>query len=44
MKLPELLKQALAEPDEYKFIILHFMGQTTQPYTNYTETEKAADE
>lgn len=39
MKLPELLKQALAEPDEYKFIILHLWGNH-MPYTNYTETEK----
>lgn len=39
MKLPELLKQALAEPDEYKFIILHLWGNH-MPYTNYTKTEK----
>ncbi|MEM8107945.1 sulfatase-like hydrolase/transferase, partial [Morganella morganii subsp. sibonii] len=39
MKLPELLKQALAEPDEYKFIILHLWGNH-MPYTNYTDTEK----
>lgn len=39
MKLPELLKQALAEPNEYKFIILHLWGNH-MPYTNYTDTEK----
>lgn len=39
MKLPELLKQALAEPDEYKFIILHLWGNH-MPYTNYTDAEK----
>lgn len=39
MKLPELLKQVLTEPDEYKFIILHLWGNH-MPYTNYTETEK----
>lgn len=39
MALPGLLKQALAEPDEYKFIIVHLLG-SHKPYTNYTETEK----
>ncbi|HAE77863.1 MAG TPA: hypothetical protein DCG73_08535 [Morganella sp. (in: Bacteria)] len=39
MKLPGLLKQALSEPDEYKFIILHLWGNH-MPYTNYTDTEK----
>lgn len=39
MALPGLLKKALAEPDEYKFIIIHLLG-SHKPYSNYTGTEK----
>lgn len=39
MALPGLLKKALAEPDEYKFIIVHLLG-SHKPYANYTDAEK----
>ncbi|WP_220730839.1 phosphoethanolamine transferase [Morganella morganii] len=40
MALPGLLKKALSEPEEYKFIIVHLLG-SHKPYANYTETEKS---